>query len=52
LTFLFRRGINHRVWYLGRRLKSATAPQLYSLRTEQLRHWKDLLGRLLKFDEA
>src|SRR5260370_35612157 len=22
------------VWYLGRRLKSATAPQLYSLRTE------------------
>src|SRR6266496_2725982 len=23
-----------RVWYLGRRLKSATAPQLYSLRTE------------------
>jgi len=22
------------VWYLGRRLESATAPQLYSLRTE------------------
>ncbi len=31
------------VWYLGRRFESATAPQLYSLRTEfDLRHWTNV----------
>src|SRR5882724_1106775 len=43
LTFLLHRGINHRSGILGRRLESATAPQLYSLRTEfDLRHWTNV----------
>src|SRR5260370_36294030 len=40
------------VWYLGRRLKSATAPQLYSLRTELNYATGNVLGRQVKFDEA
>lgn len=40
------------VWYLGRRLESATVPQLYSLRTELNYATGQCLGRRLRFDEA